>query len=47
MTEYKIGCATVRIHGEPDKEKIKAATEIFLKKVEKHKKSIHRRKEND
>lgn len=34
MTEYKIGCATVRIHGEVDQEKIKAATTTFLKKVE-------------
>lgn len=38
MTEYKIGPAIVRIHGEADKEKIKAATERFLKQVEKKKK---------
>lgn len=42
MTEYKIGNATVRIHGAADKEKIKVATELFLKKVEKNK----RRKAN-
>lgn len=34
MTEYKIGRAIVRIHGKPDQEKVKAATERFLKKVE-------------
>ena len=38
MTEYKIGNAIVRIHGEADKEKIKSATERFLKQVEKKKK---------
>lgn len=38
MTEYKIGNAIVRIHGEADVEKIKAATERFLKRVEKKKK---------
>lgn len=38
MTEYKIGNAIVRIHGEADKEKIKAATERFLKQIEKKKK---------
>lgn len=38
MTEYKINNATVRIHGEADKENIKAATERFLKQIEKKKK---------
>ena len=38
MTEYKIGPAIVRIHGEADREKIKAATERFLKQIEKKKK---------
>lgn len=38
MTEYKIGNAVVRIHGTADREKIKAATEKFLKKVEAAKK---------
>lgn len=33
MEEYKIGNAKVRMHGEPDKERIKEATEKFLKKV--------------
>ena len=35
MTEYRIENAIVRIHGEADKEKIKAATERFLKQIEK------------
>ena len=34
VTEYRIGKAIVRIHGIADQEKIKAATERFLKKVE-------------
>lgn len=38
MTEYKIGNAIVRIHGEANTEKIKAATERFLKQIEKKKK---------
>lgn len=38
MTEYKIGPAIVRIHGEADREKIKSATERFLKRVEARKK---------
>lgn len=38
METFKIGNATVRIHGAVDQEKIKAATEKFLKKVEAHKK---------
>lgn len=33
MTEYRVGNAVVRIHGEADQEKLKAATEKFLKKV--------------
>lgn len=31
--EYKINTATVRIHSEPDQERIKTATEKFLKQV--------------
>lgn len=34
MTEYKIGNAVVRMHGECDREKLKEATTIFLKKAE-------------
>lgn len=33
MTEYKINNATVRIHGTPDMENIKKATERFVKKA--------------
>ena len=33
MTEYKIGNATVRIHGTVDREGLKTATERFMKKV--------------
>lgn len=38
MTEFKIGNATVRMHGTPDKEQLKASTEKFMKKVERRKK---------
>lgn len=34
VTEYKIGPAIVRMHGQPDMEKVKAATEKFLNRVE-------------
>lgn len=34
METYKIGNATVRIHGEVDREKLKVATTSYLKKVE-------------
>lgn len=33
MTEYKFDNCTVRIHGSIDPEKLKAATEAYLKKV--------------
>lgn len=33
MEQYKIGPATVRIHGTADREKIKAASERFMKRV--------------
>ena len=36
---YKIGNATVRIHGKIDPDKLKAATVEFLKSVERQKKS--------
>lgn len=35
---YKIGNATVRMHGSPDLEKIKAVTTAYLKKAETMKK---------
>lgn len=44
MTEYKIGCATVRIHGKPEQERLKAVTTIFLKKVERSKKQNEKAK---
>lgn len=34
MKEYKHGSALVRIHGNPDRDKLKEATGDFLKKVE-------------
>lgn len=40
MKEYKIGNARVRMYGEPDKERIKAATEKFIKKVLKTEKEL-------
>lgn len=36
---YKIGNATVRVHGKIDPDKLKAATVEFLKSVERQKKS--------
>lgn len=36
-TTYVIGKATVRIHGSPDMEKFKAATERFMKRAIKRK----------
>lgn len=33
MTEYKINNAVVRIHGEVDNDRLKTATEKFMKKV--------------
>ena len=38
MTEYKIGNATVRVHGTPDPDNLKAATLKFLKQVEQQRK---------
>lgn len=37
-SEFKIGCAIVRIHGECTKENLKSASERFLKKALKQKK---------
>lgn len=34
MTEYRIGNATIRLHGTPDADKVKTATATFLKKAE-------------
>ena len=45
--ECKVGRATVRIHGEPNRERIEAATQKFLKKtVEQKKRSARRSEEN-
>ena len=38
MKEYKIGNATVRIHGSTDHERLKEATHDFLKKAERQRK---------
>ena len=37
MEEYRINNAIVRIHNEPNQEKIKTATVAFLKKVQQKK----------
>lgn len=39
MKEYKVGCATVRIHGTYDPEVVREATEKYLKKVMRSKKN--------
>ena len=38
-TVIRINNCTVRIHGEPDAEKLRATTEAFLKKVERVRKN--------
>lgn len=38
MTEYKVGCATVRIHGQVDQAAIKAATERYIKRCDEQRK---------
>lgn len=38
MEQYKIGCAVVRVHGSTDRDRLKAATEKFLKKAENQRK---------
>lgn len=43
LTEYKIGRAIVRMHGELDREKVKEATEKFLIKVVQSKKQKARK----
>lgn len=40
MKEYKHGNATIRVHGEYDLEKVKAATVAFLKKAEQQRKKV-------
>ena len=31
--EVKVGCAVVRLHGVPDRDRLKAASERFMKQV--------------
>lgn len=38
MTEFKFRNATIRIHGSVDREKVEAATIIYMKKVVKKRK---------
>ena len=40
VTEYKIGKATVRMHGTPDREKVEAATMRLIKKARLRKKAL-------
>ena len=44
MQEYIFPKAKVRIHGSCDPENLKAATEIFLKKVERKRKNEQKNK---
>ena len=39
MPEFKIGNAKVRVHGTPNQDRVKAATEKFMKKVERIRKN--------
>lgn len=47
MTEYKIGRAVVRIHGTPDKDNLKKASEEFMKKVERKRKNENQNKSDE
>lgn len=40
MVQYRIGSATVRIHGNPDREQIEAATLLFLKAAQQQKRKV-------
>ena len=40
MEQFKIGRATIRIHGIPDRERLEAATLKFLKAAEKQKRKV-------
>lgn len=44
MTEYKIGCATVRIHGSAEREQLEEATIRFIKGVRKCQKKKEKQK---
>lgn len=43
MTEYKFENCRVRIHGTPDRERLEAATQTFLKKVVQNEKQKKKR----
>ena len=48
MTEYKIGPATVRIHGKPNQANLEAATARFLNQVvQQRRKKAKERSESD
>ena len=49
MEQFKIGSATVRIHGNPDREQLEAATLQFLKaaEIQKRKSRNEKRKTPD
>lgn len=40
MEQFKIGKATVRIHGNPDRERIEAASLKFLKAAEQQRRKV-------
>ena len=44
---YQIGNAKVRVHGNPDKEEIQKALEIFIKKTELSKKEKNYEQDKD
>ena len=43
VTEYKIGAATVRMHGMPDRAKLEAAAQQFLKDIERNRMQKHQK----
>lgn len=45
QAEYKIGKATVRMHGTPDRERLEAATLKFMQKVEQKKRQLKKEEE--
>lgn len=48
MTEYRIGKAIVRMHGQPDREELEKATAEFLSKVLQHRRKLEKeRREAD
>lgn len=42
--EYKVGKATVRIHGEADREKVREATKRYVKKIAREENARDRRR---